>query len=230
MRRFRVPLGGFLLIEEEKMNQSYPRDYETRGRHPPVYREAADIPLERDIEHDYRASQFQPHERGRRGSQGYDTSSLGWLGLALGAGALVTWLGTRSGSQNQSGSTSGGARHQQSIARDETDDLIASNKVEGTAVYDRHGEKIGTVDNFMVGKRSGRVAYAVVSFGGFLGVGGGYHALPWNALTYNEKQGGYVVPTDRERLRNAPSYQAGEDPFSNPAYGRQVSEYWLVLR
>ena len=70
---------------------------------------------------------------------------------------------------------------------------------------------------------------SVISFGGFLGMGGGYHALPWNTLTYNEKQGGYVVPADKERLRDAPSYQAGEDPFSNPAYSRQVSDYWLVL-
>jgi hypothetical protein len=59
-----------------------------------------------------------------------------------------------------------------------TDRLIASNKVEGTAVYDRKGERLGSVYNFMVDKRSGQVAYAVMSFGGFLGVGGSYHPLP----------------------------------------------------
>jgi sporulation protein YlmC with PRC-barrel domain len=141
----------------------------------------------------------------------------------------LTWLGVKSGS-HQSGASRSNARYREEIARDETDDLIASNKVEGTAVYDRNGEKIGTVENFMVGKRSGRVAYAVISFGGFLGVGGGYHAIPWNALTYDEKQGGYVVSAEKDRIRTAPSYQAGEDPFSNPAYGHQVSQYWLVLR
>jgi len=151
------------------------------------------------------------------------------LAVALGAGALLTWLATRSGSQQQTGWTHSEGRYRQEVPRDETDELIASDKVEGTAVYDRNGEKIGTVHNFMVGKRTGRVAYAVISFGGFLGMGGGYHALPWNTLTYNEKQGGYVVPADKERLRDAPTYQAGEDPFSNPAYSRQVSDYWLVL-
>jgi hypothetical protein len=81
----------------------------------------------------------------------------------------------------------------------------------------------------MVGKRSGRVAYAVISFGGFLGFGEGYHPLPWNALTYDEGRGGYVADIDKERLRNAPKLQENEEPFSNPAYSRQVREYWLVL-
>jgi hypothetical protein len=62
--------------------------------------------------------------------------------------------------------------------KDETGDLIASNKVEGTAVYNRQGERLGTVHNFMVNKRSGQVAYAVMSFGGFLGIGESYHPLP----------------------------------------------------
>ena len=79
-----------------------------------------------------------------------------------------------------------------SVETDETRDLIASNKVEGTAVYNRQGERLGTVYNFMVNKRSGQVAYAVMSFGGLLGVGESYHPLPWNALTYDTNQGGYA--------------------------------------
>jgi len=86
-------------------------------------------------------------------------------------------------------------------ATDETSDLIASNKVEGTAVYDSDGERLGTVYNFMVNKRSGQVAYAVMSFGGFLGIGESYHPLPWKALTYDTRQSGYVVEVSRERSR-----------------------------
>src|SRR5690242_8118538 len=89
-------------------------------------------------------------------------------------------------------------------ATDETSDLIASNKVEGTAVYNTNGERLGTVYNFMVNKRSGQVAYAVMSFGGFLGIGESYHPLPWRALTYDTRQGGYVVDISRERLEGAP--------------------------
>ena len=119
-----------------------------------------------------------------------------------------------------------GASSSSSVQTDETDELIASNKVEGTAVYNRQGEKLGSVYNFMVGKRSGRVAYAVMSFGGFLGIGQSYHALPWNVLTYDTDRGGYVVDADRDRLMGAPSYQDGQEPFSRPDDMRQVREYW----
>lgn len=78
------------------------------------------------------------------------------------------------------------------VAIDETRRLIASNKVEGTAVYNRLGEQIGTVYNFMVDKVSDQVAYVVMSFGGLLGIGESYHPLPWKALTYNTDLGGYV--------------------------------------
>ena len=212
------------------MNQpTYSREHELRNRRSPVYGDAEDIPLERDVQHRYRAVPSRYDEDDRRLSQGYGASPFGLVALALGAGALLTWFGTRGGSHDQGRWDQRSQGHRQDVARDETDELIASNKVEGTAVYDSNGDKIGTVHNFMVGKRSGRVAYAVISFGGFLGLGGGYHAVPWNALTYSEQQSGYVVPMDKERLRNAPSYQAGEDPFSNPGYGRQVSDYWLLL-
>ena len=79
------------------------------------------------------------------------------------------------------------------VAVDETDRLIASNKVEGTAVYDRQGERLGTVSSFMVNKYTGQVAYAVMSFGGFLGMGRSCHPLPWKALSYDTGKGGYVV-------------------------------------
>jgi hypothetical protein len=113
-----------------------------------------------------------------------------------------------------------------SVETDETTDLIASNKVEGTAVYNRQGERLGEVYNFMVGKRSGQVAYAVMSFGGFLGMGESYHPLPWNALDYDERMGGYVVDVSKDRLMNAPSYRAGEEPFSDRQYGQRVTSYW----
>src|SRR4029453_1270203 len=94
------------------------------------------------------------------------------------------------------------------IAIDETRRLIASNKVEGTPVYNRAGEQVGTVYNFMVDKVTGHVAYAVMSFGGFLGLGESYHPLPWRALTYDTRLGGYVVDIDKDKLAEAPRYGA----------------------
>ena len=112
------------------------------------------------------------------------------------------------------------------VATVETDELIASNKVEGTAVYNRQGEHLGAVYNFMVNKVTGQVAYAVMSFGGFLGLGQSYHPLPWRFLTYNTKVGGYVVDLDKERLQDAPSYSGSESPSWNRTYGKSIDEYY----
>ena len=110
---------------------------------------------------------------------------------------------------------------------DETDRLIASNKVEGTAVYNRQGEKLGSIYNFMVDKRSGRVEYAVMSFGGVLGMGDSYHPLPWNVLTYDTSQGGYVVDLDKDALAGAPGWAVGETPdWSDPGYGKGIDAYY----
>lgn len=120
----------------------------------------------------------------------------------------------------------GAMRRPHDVQHEETTDLIASDKVEGTPVFDNRGEKIGKVHNFMVGKRSGKVAYAVMSFGGFLGIGEKYHPLPWDQLGYHEARGGYVIDADKERLMRAPSHATGEDAFARPEYGRRVREYW----
>src|ERR687898_912245 len=90
------------------------------------------------------------------------------------------------------------------VATDETSSLISSDKVEGTAVYDRRGEKLGSIHSVMIDKISGKVAYAVMSFGGFLGIGDRYHPLPWHVLTYDTRQGGYVVDLDPSMLKGAP--------------------------
>jgi PRC-barrel domain len=112
-------------------------------------------------------------------------------------------------------------------AMDETAGLIASDKVEGTAVYNRNGDKLGSIYNFMVNKRSGQVAYAVLSFGGFLGMGSNYHPLPWNELTYDTALGGYVVNLTNEQLEGAPTYSASELPsWDDPEYRHRIDDYY----
>jgi len=112
------------------------------------------------------------------------------------------------------------------VATDETSSLIAASKVNGTTVYNRAGENLGSVDDVMINKVSGQVAYAVMSFGGFLGIGERYHPLPWSSLTYDTGLGGYVVDVNRDQLERAPSYSRDETPWSDPAYGRRVSDYY----
>ena len=73
----------------------------------------------------------------------------------------------------------------------ETGSLIGSDKVEGTAVYGPDDQKIGSIERVMIDKKSGRVSYAVLSFGGFLGIGDDYYPLPWQSLKYDTTLGGY---------------------------------------
>jgi hypothetical protein len=112
-------------------------------------------------------------------------------------------------------------------AIEETDRLIASDKVEGTAVYNRQDEHLGAVHNLMIDKASGKVAYAVMSFGGFLGMGESYHPLPWRVLTYDTRKGGFVVDLDRSKLEKAPSYRASDIPdWSDRTYGNRIDDYY----
>jgi len=162
----------------------------------------------------------------------------GTIGFAL---ASMMSPGQTTGRESSSRGMLGRSRHEHQgsspgmgrasdVEHDESTDLIASSKVEGTAVYNRNGEHLGEVYNFMVGKRSGRVAYAVMSLGGFLGIGRRYHALPWNVLTYDTKRGGYVIDADRDILMAAPHYAEGEDPFARSDNMRRMKDYWSSVK
>jgi hypothetical protein len=114
------------------------------------------------------------------------------------------------------------------LETDETHRLISSDKVEGTPVYNPKAERLGKVHHLMVDKYTGQVAYAVMSFGGFLGIGEKYHPLPWKILTYDTRMGGYVVDLDRDRLEKAPSYTARDMPdWSDRSYTKRIDEYWV---
>ncbi len=78
--------------------------------------------------------------------------------------------------------------------------LIASDKVQGVGVYRSTGERIGTVKHIMINKRTGQVAYAVMNFGGFLGMGEEGYPIAWSSLTFQEQPDGYVVNLTDEQL------------------------------
>lgn len=116
------------------------------------------------------------------------------------------------------------------VATDETVTLISADKVTGTNVYNRQGDKLGSVYDVMLNKMNGQVAYAIMSFGGFLGMGESYHPLPWRALTYDTGLDGYVVDIDRNRLQGAPYYTSPDEPdWSDRAYGQSIDRYYGVL-
>jgi hypothetical protein len=112
-------------------------------------------------------------------------------------------------------------------SRRETVSLIGSDKVEGTAVYGADDRKIGTVQRVMIDKISGKIAYAVVSFGGFLGMGEEYYPMPWSKLDYDTELGGYRVDVTEDQLRGAPKFSRSTDwDWSNRTNDQRVYKYY----
>jgi sporulation protein YlmC with PRC-barrel domain len=104
--------------------------------------------------------------------------------------------------------------------------IISSDRVEGSDVYNTSGDKLGSVDTLWIDKRSGQVRYAVLEFGGFLGMGTDRYPLPWAMLKYDTEQDGYVVPINQATLEGAPRFQANETPPYNDDFGRKVHDHY----
>ena len=101
--------------------------------------------------------------------------------------------------------------------------------MDGTAVYGADDRKIGSVQRVMIDKVSGKVAYAVISFGGFLGIGKDYHPLPWSLLKYETALGGYVVDVSKTDLEKSPAYPAGAVPdWGDRTYEARLHDYYGV--
>jgi PRC-barrel domain len=111
--------------------------------------------------------------------------------------------------------------------RRETVSLIGSDKVDGTPVYGADDGKIGIVQRVMIDKISGKVAYAVTSFGGFLGIGEDYYPLPWPQLKYDTRLGGYRIGVTEDQLKGAPKYSRSQEwDWANRENDRRIYEYY----
>lgn len=106
--------------------------------------------------------------------------------------------------------------------------VISSRKVEGTAVYNGNGDKLGTIDDVIIDKRSGQVRYAELKFGGFLGIGSDRYPVPWATLTYDTNLDGYVVPIAKEQLEKAPRFADNQAGSYDEDYGRKVYDHYGV--
>ena len=104
--------------------------------------------------------------------------------------------------------------------------LIAADKVDGTAVYGADEQKIGSIEHVMIDKLSGKVAYAVLSFGGFLGVGDEHYPLPWSTLKYDTNLGGYRVNLTKDQLEGAPKYKSSGEWDWNRDNDQRVYDYY----
>lgn len=107
-------------------------------------------------------------------------------------------------------------------------DLIMASRVTGAAVFNKAGERIGHVDDLSIEKTSGRVLYAIMSFGGFLGIGEHLHPLPWSMLEFDPALYGYVVPLDRAALEAAPTLDRArlEELGAGDAWRTRLFDYY----
>ena len=112
---------------------------------------------------------------------------------------------------------------------DETMRLISSAKVEGTRVLDRDGMSVGTIQSFMVDKYTGRVAYAILSFGGTFGFGATLFPLPWGALDYDDAQDGYVLDLTKDQLASAPKFEARDAPEFDAPYRTRIVSFYRAM-
>jgi sporulation protein YlmC with PRC-barrel domain len=109
-----------------------------------------------------------------------------------------------------------------------THPLTESNRVEGTPVYGPQGKHVGTIHHLIIEKVSGRVVYAVMSFGGFLGIGSHKHTIPWEKLKYDTQLGGFRTNITPEELTGAPVASGDERDWRDRRREQDLHDHWKV--
>lgn len=105
--------------------------------------------------------------------------------------------------------------------------VLAASTLAGDSVRNRNGEDLGKIDELMIDIPSGRVAYAVLSFGGFLRMGNRLFAVPWSALTVDEDRKCFILDVDKTTLENAPGFDKDNWPdMANQSFGSEVYKYY----
>lgn len=104
--------------------------------------------------------------------------------------------------------------------------VISSDRVAGTDVFNPAGDSLGSIDYLVIDKRSGRIRYAVMEFGGILGMGADRYPLPWSMLRYDVDKEGYVVPLEKEQLGNAPRHPIHARPSYDEKYSRAIYAHY----
>lgn len=109
--------------------------------------------------------------------------------------------------------------------------LILASRVEGAPVFNRHGERIGQIEDLSIDRVDGKVIYAIMSFGGFLGIGRKLYPLPWSLLQFDPERGGYRVSLESSALQNAPFYDVAElSLLGGPSYDadrQHIYDYYV---
>lgn len=206
-----LPLGLVANVEGNQVHLS------ATGANAFLLREEKDEGSDRLVTSE-RQSRRSSSDNGKRSG-----STFKWVAPALGVATLAAGAALLArGKSGKSGKKKDVKRFEVQLESDENIRLISSTKVEGTAVIGRNGERLGKVESFMVDKYSGRVAYAILSFGGTLGFGGSLFPLPWSLLDYDVAKDGYFLDITSQELAAAPRFKPSEAPEFDSGYRRNV--------
>ena len=114
---------------------------------------------------------------------------------------------------------------------DDSHELISAPGFEGTPIVIERGEKLGTLHSLMIHKKTGQVVYAILSFGGFLGIGSRVHPIPWEKLSYDLGMHVYRVSLTREQLQNAPTLHLDQaDRPSDRSSDERLYDYYGAVQ
>ncbi|QGZ66508.1 PRC-barrel domain-containing protein [Paraburkholderia acidisoli] len=106
-------------------------------------------------------------------------------------------------------------------------EIMAADTLDGNKVYTSDGEHVGKISDIMLDVRTGRVAYAVLSEGGFLGIGDKLHAIPWGALTLDTAEKCFRVDIAAQRIKDDPGFDKDHWPtMADQTWGTQLHEYY----
>lgn len=112
-----------------------------------------------------------------------------------------------------------------------TQQIVNSEDVVGVEVENTQGENLGKIEALMMDKLTGKVAYVVLSFGGFLGMGDKLFAMPWHIFSYNPDSEKFVISMSKERLKNSPGFDKNHWPdMTSSSWTNSIRDYYRDVR
>ena len=115
------------------------------------------------------------------------------------------------------------------MRREPGPELMGASTLIGDRVRNKKDEELGEIKEILLDMRTGEVSYAVLSYGGFLGMGDKLFAVPWDALTLDAKNEGFTLDVDKKRLQDAPGFDKSKWPdMSDPSWAKQIHTYYGI--
>jgi hypothetical protein len=174
----------------------------------------------------YRYYGQDPYWTGQSGASG---TSPGYVRSDIGQSMGVSARGVLTSSAAAPSSTAGPDVYPstKSSYAGQSMNLIKAGDLKDNKVKNRSNEDLGKIEELMIHMDSGRIAYAVLSFGGILGIGNKLFAIPWSALSFNRDRGEFILDVPKDRLENAPGFDKDNWPdMANPDWGENVHKFY----